>query len=97
MANTVNSAVPTNLAHGDIQLPPHLAARLEEDHERFGTKQTKEELEASIQAADQRRQDILDGKAAAGHQEVDHAKSVAATHEHKADVQQELLSRVETA
>lgn len=74
----MSSATPDNNFAGDVRLPPALAARLAEDQETFGHKQTKEELDVELAAAAERRTALEAEKAEQGRKEVEHAKAVAA-------------------
>ncbi|GAA6003023.1 hypothetical protein JCM10207_001950 [Rhodosporidiobolus poonsookiae] len=78
MANTSPDLNPTSLA--DVHPPEHLAQRLAAESREFGKNVSPDALSADLAAHEQRHQAHLQHKAAHGHDEVEHAKAVAASH-----------------
>ncbi|BGP56118.1 hypothetical protein JCM8202v2_003729 [Rhodotorula sphaerocarpa] len=69
----------TERSAGDAQLPPHLEQRFAEEKERFHHSQSVDE---DVAAASKRHDAILKERVQHAHEEVEHAKQVAASHPH---------------
>ncbi|GAA5842085.1 hypothetical protein JCM5353_001105 [Sporobolomyces roseus] len=62
-------------------MPEHLAQRLEQDQHKFEKHLTPDQLEESLNQASSRHSEQIKEKQMASHEEVEHAREVAATHE----------------
>ncbi|GAA5896492.1 hypothetical protein JCM6882_001029 [Rhodosporidiobolus microsporus] len=77
-AHTSPDLNPASL--GDVHPPAHLAQRLQHESEKYGQNVSPGALNADLAAHAERHQAIIDQTAAHGHEAVEHAKHVAATH-----------------
>ncbi|GAA5897930.1 uncharacterized protein JCM6883_000865 [Sporobolomyces salmoneus] len=62
-------------------MPPHLAQRLQHDQSQFEKHLSPTQLEESLESASKRHEQVIHQKQMQSHQQVEHAREVAATHE----------------